>query len=378
MIKTAPPSVPIHLRNDKRAGRFILGWPVPGTDKYQTKWLPRGISKELAEQMRSEFNCKKTGTSWDTWRELDIETHSSKVQPATIERLEQVYNVFTDLCNPLFLRDIDYDMILKFRSERAQSGRLPGTINADLSFLKAAFNRAIIMGYLDRNPVIPSVGGKEALFCDVPEKAVRTISMAHYQQLMAAAPTVDLQYMLAIGYWAGLRSGEILRLNTFDIDYDQMVLSVLNSKDPKGKNNIIKTGRNRLVIIPPPLLKYLDHRLQDGIHGKIVRSVSVRENGSASRSSQNLAKVFGWICRKAGLVDEYDRGIYTMHSLRKSCITRWIRSGFAVDEVMEMAGHSDIKTTLEYYTECATVLDVRAKMERFMAKYSEDDGVAIG
>jgi integrase len=38
------------------------------------------------------------------------------------------------------------------------------------------------------------------------------------------------------------------------------------------------------------------------------------------------------------------------HNLRSTCLTEWLEGGLEPHEVKELAGHADIKTTINYYT----------------------------
>ena len=48
------------------------------------------------------------------------------------------------------------------------------------------------------------------------------------------------------------------------------------------------------------------------------------------------------MCRRAGV------GPYTVHDLRRSCITNWAKH-LPIHVVQQLAGHSDIKTTQQFY-----------------------------
>ncbi|TKJ32352.1 MAG: hypothetical protein CEE38_23385 [Planctomycetes bacterium B3_Pla] len=39
----------------------------------------------------------------------------------------------------------------------------------------------------------------------------------------------------------------------------------------------------------------------------------------------------------------------TFHDLRRTCITEWLENGLYPHEVMKLAGHSNINTTMDYY-----------------------------
>ena len=58
--------------------------------------------------------------------------------------------------------------------------------------------------------------------------------------------------------------------------------------------------------------------------------------------TNNVLRRFKTLCRKAGV------GPYTVHDLRRSCITNWARE-LAIHVTQQYAGHSDIKTTQKFY-----------------------------
>ncbi|MAE60896.1 MAG: hypothetical protein CMJ49_06000 [Planctomycetaceae bacterium] len=61
----------------------------------------------------------------------------------------------------------------------------------------------------------------------------------------------------------------------------------------------------------------------------------------------NIGRDFKVLCRSAGVTPYND----PLHSLRKSAIDDWARAGYLPNVVQNWAGHSDIKTTLTYYTQ---------------------------
>jgi len=68
----------------------------------------------------------------------------------------------------------------------------------------------------------------------------------------------------------------------------------------------------------------------------------------------NQLRRFKTLCRRAGV------GPYTLHDLRRSCITNWA-SQLPVHLVQELAGHSDIQTTKDYYLSVPPELAARAR-----------------
>jgi integrase len=42
-------------------------------------------------------------------------------------------------------------------------------------------------------------------------------------------------------------------------------------------------------------------------------------------------------------------GKFTLHDLRRSCITNWARQGLPIHVTQKLAGHADINTTQKFY-----------------------------
>ena len=94
-----------------------------------------------------------------------------------------------------------------------------------------------------------------------------------------------------------------------------------------------KSARDRFVPLKPEtvrlLLKMKARTLQDG--GPFCGMASSRNE--QWRAIRTYAEV---------------RGV-TIHDLRRTCITRWIRAGMPLPTIKKLAGHADIQTTLKYY-----------------------------
>jgi integrase len=57
----------------------------------------------------------------------------------------------------------------------------------------------------------------------------------------------------------------------------------------------------------------------------------------------NFERLWRVIKKRAGIKSG------TFHDLRRTCITEWAESGMHPHEVMVLAGHSEVKTTMMYY-----------------------------
>src|SRR5262249_6158633 len=63
-----------------------------------------------------------------------------------------------------------------------------------------------------------------------PQKLPLTMSPDEAERLLAMAGNLKVHAMLALGYGCGLRAGEIVRLRAGDIDSQQMIIRVVQSK----------------------------------------------------------------------------------------------------------------------------------------------------
>jgi len=72
------------------------------------------------------------------------------------------------------------------------------------------------------------------------------------------------------------------------------------------------------------------------------RQVEAGKWRSGQELVNNLLRRFKTMCRKAGV------GPYTIHDIRRSCITNWAKN-LPIHVVKQLAGHSDIRTTQRFY-----------------------------
>jgi len=67
-----------------------------------------------------------------------------------------------------------------------------------------------------------------------------------------------------------------------------------------------------------------------------------RGNWNARDLVNNVLRRFKTLCRRAGVPE------FTIHDLRRSCITNWARK-LPIHVTQHLAGHADINTTQKYY-----------------------------
>ena len=111
---------------------------------------------------------------------------------------------------------------------------------------------------------------------------------------------------------------------------------------------------SRVVSVPTRTVDLLSRMQSDASEGSVYAFLTPervawirnkRDTGTWTEGQDvvnNLDKNFKRIARMAGVPD------VSLHDLRRSCISNWARK-LAAPVVQQLAGHSDIKTTMRYY-----------------------------
>jgi len=182
--------------------------------------------------------------------------------------------------------------------------------------------------------------------------------------LLDAAPNLRTKTLYSVLYTAGLRSGEAMALTWNDIDFESNQIIVANRK---GTDTLppfdVKTYENRRIPLPRQtvdLLALLHGEAKEGnpyvfLTGDRFDAVKARWQRCQATGQQwqnrfmenNTLRNFKRYVKRAGIKPE---GSLTVHVLRKNCIQNWA-DVMPINVTRQWAGHSDAKTTMEYYSQ---------------------------
>lgn len=238
-----------------------------------------------------------------------------------------------------------------FRASRLRTGICSASANREIKTLRRVFNLAILRGYLaaDTNPCT----GLPML--KVSSKRPAYVMPSEFEAIFRQAPDVLWRAMLVVLYTTGLRLRELTNLTWSDVEFGADRLHVTR-KSASGYVQAWTPKDHEMRTIPLPAQAmtilaswqslapercpyvFMEHGRWDFYRDKA--------DDGTWRSGQdlinNLLRRFKTLCRRAG-VDPY-----TIHDLRRSCITNWAKA-LPIHVVQELAGHSDIKTTRQFY-----------------------------
>ena len=141
--------------------------------------------------------------------------------------------------------------------------------------------------------------------------------------------------ILGVMIYAGLRRGEVIKLETQDVRLEDGTILIRKGKGRFG-------GKDRTAYVPPELRlylrDYLAERARHNLVGPEFFTTIIRKRGV----SRDLLKQLVTRIRAASGVT------FTLHSLRHSYVTWLLRSGVPIHVAQELAGHADITTTAGY------------------------------
>lgn len=172
-----------------------------------------------------------------------------------------------------------------------------------------------------------------------PQKVPLILNQDETKRLLAMTDTLRNRLLLSLGYGAGLRAGEVLRLKVKHIDSAQMIIHVQQSKGRK----------DRLVMLSPETLALLREwwkirpkRSDDGVPVQERLLFPGRKPG-APLSTHQLNNIFHKVANAAGI-----RKAVNLHSLRHSFATHLYDRGTDIRTIQALLGHDKLETTARY------------------------------
>lgn len=349
--------IPRELWPKKRRYSWIVRWYGTNNKRYGKVLGTRKEAERYALDLQNRINLgnpdkPKKITLADFKRE-HIKVMQGQVAYGTLQDQMRVLKLFEKFIGgSRILHKIRPREAEAFIAYRLQSGITTGTVNKDIRTLRRIFNLAIeLRGYLPegQNPFAKIRQRKRS------SKPVRYVEIEEYRQWMDAAEGVWWKTLVSIAYGCGLRRNEILNLTWVDIDFDKQLIHVRPKRETA--NTIEwepKDHEMRIVPMPDETLQFLAEAQAEAheshayifISPQRLNRIKQRKKeckwNSRSEIINNMRKNFQRIRHSAGL----ER--FTLHDLRRSAITNWARR-LPVQVVQQLAGHSDISTTREYY-----------------------------
>lgn len=201
-----------------------------------------------------------------------------------------------------------------------------------------------------------------------PEEVRRLLDTARsYPSPRAALRPISFYTMLVLAYCAGLRLGELARLNLGDVDLQAGTIQIRETKFFKSR--ILPLTNSTLLA----LREYLEARLEAKAPQNADSGLFWHDQGNDRYTSQAIAWGLVDVLRRAGIKPLKGKTGPRIHDLRHSMVVNrileWYRAGINPQEKLPFLatylGHRDIHSTLVYITVTQELL--QHANERFRA-----------
>jgi integrase/recombinase XerD len=171
-----------------------------------------------------------------------------------------------------------------------------------------------------------------------PERLPPVLSPEEVKRVLTMATSLKARAMLTLAYGCGLRAGEVVRLRAGDIDSQQMIIRIVQSKGRKDRH----------VMLPAEVLALLRQWWK--------ARPTASKNGVApehqwlfpGRRDQPLTtRQFGRLFKEAAKAAALRKTV-SLHSLRHSFATHLLERGEDIRVIQALLGHSKPETTARY------------------------------
>lgn len=211
------------------------------------------------------------------------------------------------------------------------------TVNKDINTMKAIFNIAIRFEWLNINPV------KSIKKLSIPEKEYLAFTDVQLKMILGKIENQSIKNFVKFAILTGCRLNEIINLQWKDVNFSERVLTIRNKPNFKTK-----TGKIRQIPISDNLYNLLSDIININAGEKTLNFINperyIFENPNKYKFCKNyVSKYFKKILRSLNFNEKYH-----FHCLRHTFITKLIKSGVNINYVKEIAGHSEISTTMNY------------------------------
>lgn len=158
------------------------------------------------------------------------------------------------------------------------------------------------------------------------------LSQAEIQKLFDVCENKKHKVIMALLYSAGLRVSELINLKWENIDRSRMIIHILAAKGNKDRQVMLAES-----LIPLLAGYWKEYRSKEYVLNGQFPEKELRY------SDRSVLQVVKQLASKAGI----EKRAYT-HLMRHCAFTHMVENGTDINLVKELAGHSNVKTTMLY------------------------------
>lgn len=319
-------------RPQRHKERFPEGTPARAAEQRAREVLAASVTGTLVKR-GGDPTAVKLSQAFDQYLKW-VETN----RPKAHKQRKSIVKVWLATVGDVPIDRLDGALVEKYKSKRlAAKDTEPATINKGMMIVKhmAGVAARSGWGWMDREraAIIREVGTLRE-----PPGRQRPIKPAELSAILAAFQRVDSRFarrVVQAALLTGCRLGELLALETGDVDLKRKVIDLSKTKQ----------NRNHQIVITPPLAAVLKEALAEP--KRKGAAVLVNRAGKAY-TVDGFSKHFARVADRAKVPD------ITFHDLRRHVGTLLINEGERLEVVSKLLGHSNVAVTQRSYAHLST------------------------
>lgn len=231
--------------------------------------------------------------------------------------------------------------------ERNRTDDMAGRV---LFFLRLTIDHARTKGWITADPV---AGVRiRAASERVDDDTVEIPPKGQLKALMAAAASdAQTDAMVSLLMFCGLRASELRGLTRQDLLLHPSgnTVSIRQRADQWQRIGPTKSAKSRRTVpVPPGTALKLKKWLLAAPNSKLGL-VFPTGAGTVESYANIYNRIWCPTMVRAGLVDQDDRPLFALHTLRHVAVSLWIEQGVTPKQVSKWAGHASVQFTLDTY-----------------------------
>jgi integrase len=219
----------------------------------------------------------------------------------------------------------------KIKSSMLKAGKAPRTVRYALEMIRQVFN------YAERNSLFDGANPVKKINLPSPDnRRMRFLSREEAEALLKdlANRSKDTHDMAALSLYAGLRFGEITALQWADVDIEQGILLLRDTK----------SGKTRAAFMNDEIKAIFESRPK-GIPASYVFP-DKKHGGRIGKISSSFLRAVNKLGLNEGIEDQRQK--FTFQGLRHTFASWLVQDGTDLFTVKELLGHADYAMAIRY------------------------------
>ena len=326
-----------------------------------TKKQAQAVMDKMKVELERGYYYDPSNMKLEDWMKQWLDNYLPNIEATTRTHYRDDINrhIIPDLGHVL-LKHLKTTSIQSWVNDLSEKkGLSPKSVRNIYLNLKAALNKAVVLGMLPYNPC-------EGVVLPKPQKYKATIyTVQEMNHLLDVARGTDMFIPVLLATKLGLRRGEVLALKWEHVDFEKGIVHIRENKvitengaltkAPKSAAGIrdITVGKSVLAELKHAHAQYNRNKLAMGEKFKNSGHVFSQKDGSEYRP-ESLTRMWRRFLEKNELKS------IRFHDLRHSCATAMLEAGIDPKTVQTRLGHADISMTMNIYAHCTPNMDRNA------------------